>query len=341
MAAGDGVHAVLAPVTFEGFATVRDCAISAGQRPARFAAVRLDSSSAEARCCTGCCTSPPPSGVSARSRSWARDAAHGAGTSWTAARSGEPPFCGKRHDNQATDVSSLAPLACWPSSMPATEPCSSGRSRAACGCGTTCRRAPSSWPCTPPTLPPHWGAAGRPRDGRGARTADRHRPRRRRRPRRAALAHRHRAARPSGRVLGALTRDQPARPSGRAASSPRGAARYPGGGGAVLVHPTARLRRDDVLSPGWIAPTRTAGPLPPRSIPSSGEPARSRAARSSPSPGSAAANACLTCWPRDSDPRRQAERGGCVGGRRRARSLLPCRRATRAGMDFLGGLERR
>ena len=47
------------------------------------------------------------------------------------------------------------------------------------------------------------------------------------------------------------------------------------------------------------------------------------------------------CWPRDSDPLRQAERGGCVGGRRRARSFLPCRQATRPGMDFLGGLERR
>jgi hypothetical protein len=46
------------PVTFAGFATVRESPVSAGQRPTMFVAVRSDSPPFGARCCICCCTSP-------------------------------------------------------------------------------------------------------------------------------------------------------------------------------------------------------------------------------------------------------------------------------------------
>jgi hypothetical protein len=58
------------PVTFEGFATVPEFLVGPGQRPGISVAVRSDSPPFGARCCTGCCTSPPLSGVLRGPASW-------------------------------------------------------------------------------------------------------------------------------------------------------------------------------------------------------------------------------------------------------------------------------
>ena len=51
------------PVTFGAFATDRACPVCAAQRRTTSVSVRSDSPPFRARCCTGCCITPPRPGV--------------------------------------------------------------------------------------------------------------------------------------------------------------------------------------------------------------------------------------------------------------------------------------
>jgi hypothetical protein len=59
------------PVTIGRFGMVRECPVSAGQRHTTSVAVQFGSPPSGARCCTGCCSTFPRSGVSTEQRaSW-------------------------------------------------------------------------------------------------------------------------------------------------------------------------------------------------------------------------------------------------------------------------------